>query len=81
MKDYEAVKSCVKWLDGHLKDLKKKVEIAEKEECWGGGFEDCGDFYRENLIEAKCEFNTTLRIKIGLERYAKKLKHESMENK
>lgn len=79
MRDYEVVKSCVKWLDDQLKDLKKKVEIAEEEARWGGGFEDCGDFYRENLIEAKCEFNTTLQIKFGLERYAKKLKHESRE--
>lgn len=81
MTDYEAVSSCVKWLESKLKDLKLSVEEKQKEARYYARFEDCGDTYQEWYIQEKQKFDTTLEIKIGMEKYAKKLKHISEEIK
>ena len=68
----EFTRDISKWLNDKLKHAKLDVEIAEREEASCGGFEDCGGFYREQLVRARCEFNTLLSIKIGIEKIFKK---------
>ena len=61
----EGVKDCVKWL---IKQIKLEQEQQNKSLFW---YDDTTD-YNERI-------NTMINIKIGLEKYAKKLKHQSEE--
>jgi predicted RNase H-like nuclease (RuvC/YqgF family) len=72
----EGVKDIVEWLEDKCKEAKAKVEAAERSNRALGMYEDCGDFYRENLIEARARLSTLVEVKIGAEKYMKKLRHE-----
>jgi len=61
----EGVKDCVKWL---IEQIKLEQEQQNRSLFW---YDDTTD-YNERI-------NTMINIKIGLEKYAKKLKHQSEE--
>jgi hypothetical protein len=72
----EGVRDCVKWLEQELKKQEKNVEGAEKNELDFGMYDDCGESYRHELIRQKQQMETMVNIKVSLEKYMKKLKHE-----
>ena len=61
----EGVKDCVKWL---IEQIKLEQEQQNRSLFW---YDDTTD-YNERI-------NTMINIKIGLEKYAKKLKHQLEE--
>ena len=75
----EGVKDIVKWLEGQINEQKAEIERAERENRSYGMYEDCGDFYREKLVEARTKLNTLVSVKISTEKYMKKLRHEEAE--
>jgi len=72
----EGVKDVVKWLRKEIRKAKKELESAKKDRAEFGMYEDCGDSYEGNVIEAQSALDTLIRIKIKTERYAKKLKYQ-----
>ncbi|MDI6977201.1 hypothetical protein [Serratia sp. Se-RSBMAAmG] len=72
----EGVKDVVKWLEEEIKDAKKELEFAKKNQADFGRYEDCGDSYDSMVVEAQVKLSTLVSIKIQTERYAKKLKYE-----
>jgi len=64
----EGVKDCVKWLIKQIKLEQKQQKQQNRSLFW---YNDTTD-YNERI-------NTMINIKIGLEKYAKKLKHQSEE--
>ena len=62
----EGVKDCVKWL---IKQIKLEQEQQNRSLFW---YDDTTD-YNERI-------NTMIKIKISLEKYAKKLKHQANES-
>lgn len=60
----EGVKDCVKWVEKILKETKKELD-------------DCGDWEYHSIIQSRLEGQ--LKIKVGLERYLKKLRYEADE--
>ncbi len=75
----EGVKDIVKWLEGQIKEQKAVVERAERDNRSLGMYEDCGDYYRENLAVARAKMDTLVSVKISTEKYMKKLRHEEAE--
>lgn len=63
----KGVKDCVKWLNRRIKERKKIVE----ERSW--------PVFDAELSEEKAVIAEMIDIKIGLEKYAKKLKHMADE--
>ena len=64
----EGVKDCVKWLIKQIKLEQKQQKQQNRSLFW---YNDTTD-YNERI-------NTMINIKIGLEKYAKKLKHQLEE--
>ncbi len=54
-------------------------ELAAKERAWGGGFEDCGAFYREGLARAEGGLSGAVEAKISQEKRYKSLKLAFLE--
>jgi hypothetical protein len=79
MSKSEGVKDIVKWLEEQCNLAKTAVESAERSERAMGMYEDCGDFYREALVEARAKLATLVQVKISTEKYMKKLRHEEEE--
>jgi len=72
----EGVKDVAKWLKKEIRKAKKALESAKKDRADFGMYEDCGDSYEGNVIEAQSALDTLIHIKIKTERYAKKLRHQ-----
>ncbi len=79
MSKSEGVKDVVKWLEEQCKAAKARVELAKRENFSMGMYEDCGDYYREKLVEAEAKLATLVQVKISTEKYMKKLRHEEEE--
>ena len=75
----KALRSMESWLKGMHKSAKKDLEVAKREDSAMGHFEDCGDFYREAVVEAEAKCDTIRTIIISTQKYRKKLKHTALE--
>lgn len=67
------------WFRQQIKDQKKVVAEAESLNREFGIFEDCGDFYHEQLAVERSKLDLLISIRIRTEKYMKKLKHEEAE--
>jgi 2,4-dienoyl-CoA reductase-like NADH-dependent reductase (Old Yellow Enzyme family) len=67
------------FLRSRLIGLTTEKDKAERDERWGGGFEDCGDFYREMLAVAKAALSQCVSAKISQEKRYKALKLTFLE--
>ncbi len=72
----EGVKDIVEWLEDKCKEAKAEVESCERECNAMGHFGDCGEFYYSELKMARARLKTLVEVKIGAEKYMKKLRHE-----
>lgn len=75
----EGVKDCIKWIEKKLKEEKKFLYEERREELGYGCFEDCGQFYKDNVTKREGRMQGLIDIKVELEKYMKKLKHMSEE--
>lgn len=73
----EGVKDCVKWLEKEIKETLKTVQNNQAQYQHFGGFDDCGDFYKNEYTSSKTRLETMIHVKISLEKYAKKLRHQA----
>lgn len=65
------VKDCVKWIESKIKLEKQKLKNVEDKYQY--------DYYEgEDSIKQK-KMSTLISIKVGLDKYQKKLNHESNE--
>lgn len=65
-----------------IKEIKLQQEYLVKdkrEEELMGFYEDCGEFYRNIVIEREEGISDLIKKKIRLEKYKKKLKHQIEE--
>ena len=79
MSKEEGVNDCVKFI---IKKIKYKQEFlctAEQEKKVYGGYEDCGSSYHEQLVAQQAKVDVLIEVKISLEKYKTKLKHEHEE--
>lgn len=76
----EVIFETLPWLEEKLKKAKADLAEATKDCSAMGYFEDCGEFYQRAKAEAQTRFDTLLEIKVGMEKYAKKLRHQETEN-
>jgi len=75
----KGVKDCVKFIEKQIKNEQKYLLREEEDERQLGHFEDCGVFYREQVLKQKERINTMIEMKIKIEKYSKKLKHMAEE--
>lgn len=83
----EVVKEIFKWADKRCKKQKEMLKIAEKraeherKHCY---FEDNVCFIEESNVDmaiAKAKLEAYVDIKVGLEKYMRKCRHEERESK
>ena len=67
----DGVQDVFKWLEQKCKDQKKVVD--ELEDLCDGHW---GFLYDEDLLRAKVRLQAYVDIKIGVEKYMKKLRHQ-----
>jgi len=66
------VKDCVKWIESKIKLEKQKLKNVENKHKY--------DYYEgEDSIKQNEKMSTLISIKVGLDKYQKKLNHESNE--
>lgn len=70
---------CVKHLKKKIKREKKHLLFEQDDNRQMGLFEDCGDFYREKVLQREARIEALIEQKISMEKYAKKLKHMAIE--
>jgi len=75
----EGVRDCVKWIISQIKVEKEELLKEEKDERGYGMFEDCGQFYSDLVTKRKGRIDAMIDMKIGLEKYMKKLRHMAEE--
>lgn len=61
----KGVKDCVKWLEKRIKEKQKELEKVER--------------YYGEICELDVAIKTLIEVKISLEKYSRKLKHEANE--
>lgn len=71
------IKDAIKHLKTRIKKLQKQLEeeIAEEKEM--GGYEDCGQFYRDEVIKTQARIGELVKQKISFEKWRKKLLYEN----
>ncbi len=74
----DLLNGVLKWIAGEAKTQHGIVNRAEAEAKSYGIF-DCGRFYEDNLQYQKGMLNGMVHVKVGIEKYIKKLKHEHNE--
>jgi hypothetical protein len=66
----DGVKDCVKWLEQEIKSRNKTYKEEKANNwCW----------YSDQLHEDKAVIDALVSVKVSLEKYSKKLKHEADE--
>jgi hypothetical protein len=76
----EGVKDCMKWIEEQIKNEKIHLKNEEKLVKDFGWFEDCGESYRNQVMVRKERISAMVGLKIGTEKYMRKLKHKANEN-
>lgn len=76
----ELLTKIIKDTINRIKELQLQLEKEEKEEKELGCYEDCGSFYKENVIKTKAIIAELIKQKIRYEKWRKKLKYEQLEN-
>jgi len=79
-KESDGVKSVLKWLKQECKTQKKKLDNM-KERKLNGEFYWYEDMGESIIREEEIKLQTLIEVKISVEKYMKKLKHEEEENK
>ena len=70
----EIIKKTIK----RIKSLQVQLEEEKVDRKNFGVFEDCGDFYREQVIQTKAVISELVSQKISLEKWRKKLTYEKI---
>jgi len=76
MNHVDFTKDLTKWLEDKMQRAKKSLEIAEKEKNKCSFWSDEGGFHREEVSVAKERLETLVEIKVGIEKYSKKISYE-----
>lgn len=59
----ENVKKLMSWLEEEIEKGQSNVVSAQRNKNRFGMYEDCGDFYNEELIEAESALKQLLKVK------------------
>jgi hypothetical protein len=59
----ENVKILMNWLEEEIEKAQSNVVSAKRNKNKFGMYEDCGDFYNEELIEAESALKQLLKVK------------------
>jgi hypothetical protein len=76
MENSELVKGIVKWMEEKIKKQKVVVQELENEKKKNFCCEELYNANKEELISENAKLNTLIELKISLEKYSKKLKHQ-----
>ena len=79
MSEQDFMKKQIKFIDNRIKEKQSKLKDTEKDISEYGCFDDCWDFFRENVVRIEGEISALIELKISFEKYLKKIKYESME--
>jgi len=71
------LKEATKKLISRIKNLQKQLEIEKEDEKEMGGYEDCGQFYQDNVIITQAKIDELISQKISFEKWRKKLSYEN----
>lgn len=69
------MKSIIKIITKDIKNLQSELLTAKKEESSMGMYEDCGQFYTDQVTELKAKIEVLIQTKIKVEKHIKWLKH------
>lgn len=72
----KTVKHTVKFIINRIKNLKALLSMQKADAKEFGGYEDCGEFYHNEVMQTEAAIEELVRLKISMEKYAKKLKYE-----
>jgi hypothetical protein len=75
----DGVKECVKWIEKKLKKEKEQLKTDEDLESAYGMYENCGSSYRDAVVKREGRMESLVEVKVELEKYMKKLRHEADE--
>jgi len=65
------LKGTVKIVINRIKELQKRLESEKIDRKDLGSFDDCGEYYREQVAKTQEAIGELIKIKIELERYRK----------
>lgn len=70
----EVVKSVIK----RIKELQRQLAIEQEDKRCFGSYEDCGEFYREQVTKTEAAIAELITQKISFEKWRKKLQYEEL---
>lgn len=79
---YEKVagaKECLQILREQIKTAKEELELAQADYKQYGGYDDCGESFRNNFIAAKAKHDALVQARIEIEKHSKKIGHQLRE--
>jgi hypothetical protein len=68
-------KIIVKHIIRRIKELQKQLLVEKQERKELGSYEDCGDFYQEQVIKTEAIISELISQKIQIEKIIKKQKY------
>ena len=74
------IKDCIKWIIRLIKDNQQEL-AQDLENAKVYPWDDCKDFYDTLVVQRKAKIETLIEVKIGLEKYRKKLMYTSHQDK
>jgi hypothetical protein len=75
----DGVRDCVKWIEKKIKKEQKTFESMKQTYLPMTIYDDCGDFYREEIVKQEGAIKTLIQIKVELDKYRRKLRWEAYE--
>jgi DNA primase len=70
------LKEAIKKLISRINSLQKQLETEKEERKEMGGYEDCGQFYQDNVMKTEAKISELISQKISFEKWRKKLSYE-----
>ena len=73
------LKEAIKHTITRIKNLKKTLETQKVEKKEMGGYEDCGQFYCDEVMRTEAKIEVLVSQKISFEKWRKKLSYEQSD--
>lgn len=74
----DILKQVIKKIIARIKNLQKQLEVEKKYRSAYGMFEDCGQYYQDQVTKTESVIEELISQKISFEKWRKKLSYEKI---
>jgi hypothetical protein len=71
------LKDCINWVIGLIKK-NQAILVQDIEDAKAFSFHECKGFFDTLVVKRQAKIDTLIEVKVGLEKYRKKLKNERL---